>query len=353
MAPHSQDQADTPSTFQEDYVILTDDSDTSPMRIYLKYLENPDLWNQIAEHNLLRPGVRIRIPGDMLKRDRIPSKVVHCAGTVEVSRAFDNGSQPGGQPELQAQREQWTPAVEALLVQEGDWIRTGVRSSVVIRQEDGTEVRLEPESKLLLQRARLSRNASGNVRLTRLELESGSISSNVVELENGSRFEVSTASATTSIHGTEFRLRVTSQGETRLEVLAGVAEFANAAESVTVDGNHGSVISDTTSRPRSPQHLPATPQRLVFTGDDVTRGFEPDVLSWEPVPNATRYELEIARDTGFSNLLARWSTKLTSSTMDTGVNITTGVYYVRVSAVDIHGFRGAPSQPQYLSYQQD
>ena len=97
----------------EDYVVVMTDSDTSPLKVYQKYLDSADQWRQLTEHNLLQKGVVVKVPKDMLKAGIIPAKVTKFSGRVEIARNFDW---------------KWVKVVDNMLVQEGDWI--GCRSYI-------------------------------------------------------------------------------------------------------------------------------------------------------------------------------------------------------------------------------
>ena len=96
-------------TSGEDYVVVMTDKDTTPLKVYQKYLGSADQWRQLTEHNLLQKGVTVKVPKNMLKAGLIPAKVTKFSGRVEIARNFDW---------------KWVKVVDNMLVQEGDWIRT-------------------------------------------------------------------------------------------------------------------------------------------------------------------------------------------------------------------------------------
>src|SRR3970040_167329 len=151
----------------EDYVVVSTDKNTTPLNVYQKYLESADFWRQITEHNLLKDGVAVRIPKNMLKNAQIPPKVPHFSGSVEIARNFDW---------------KWVKVVPDMLVQEGDWVRTRAKSSAEILQDDGTVIALPPNTKLLFEAHGQTQTARGEARTTRLKLDEGSILSRVRKL---------------------------------------------------------------------------------------------------------------------------------------------------------------------------
>ena len=57
--------AATADSSGEDYVAVIKDKDTTPLKVYEKYLRSADEWRQITEHNLLQQGVTVKVPKDL------------------------------------------------------------------------------------------------------------------------------------------------------------------------------------------------------------------------------------------------------------------------------------------------
>ena len=144
----------------DDYVVVLNAEDNTPLKVYQKYLEKADFWRELTEYNLLADGVEVRVPKHMLKTGQIPAKVNKFSGRVQIARHFDW---------------KWVPVVPNMLVSEGDWIRTRSRSSVEIRQDDGTVIKLRPNSKAMFSLAGTTKTARGKVRVTQIKLDSGSV----------------------------------------------------------------------------------------------------------------------------------------------------------------------------------
>ncbi|MGH9336187.1 MAG: FecR family protein, partial [Vicinamibacteria bacterium] len=313
--------------------------DTTPLSIYHKYLQSADLWRRIAEHNLLKDGVSVRIPKDMLKQGRIPAKVTKFSGNVEVARNFDW---------------KWVKVVPDMLVQEGDWVRTRGKSSVEIVQDGGTVIVLRPNSMVLFEANGETETARGEIRTTRLKLEKGSILSRVRKLaQRDSRFEISTPTATSFIRGTEFRVKVEPEG-TRLEVLEGRVDFGDADHQISVDADFGSLVNAQGARPEAPHALPAAPaellcpeNRVVLEGDLATYDFE-----WSSVRGAARYHLELATDAEFKELVDETWVEGTSArvqSLDLSA-LEPGTYFWRVSTLDAQNYESAWSETSPFIY---
>jgi hypothetical protein len=328
------------SDASEDYVVVLTEKDTTPLQVYQKYLDSADFWRSLAEHNMLGKDIQIRVPKSMLKGDQIPAKITKFSGRVEIARNFDW---------------KWVKVVPNMLVQQGDWIRTRSRSSVEILQDDGTIIRLRPNSKAMIDLSGSTKSARGDIRVTKVKLESGSLVAKVKKLlQRDSRFEIQTPTATSFIRGTEFRVKVEDGSATRLEVLEGAVDFGSAAENVSVKGNFGSLATDAGTLPVEPQALPAAPAEL-FTPED--RQVLDDSLatyqfSWATVANATKYHLEISSDPEFKQLVEEaWLDGANADMMSLRIDtLEPGTYFWRVSSLDSEGYESAWSDARYFVY---
>ena len=324
----------------DDYVVVLNAEDNTPLKVYQKYLEKADFWRELTEYNLLADGVEVRVPKHMLKTGQIPAKVNKFSGRVQIARHFDW---------------KWVPMVPNILVSEGDWIRTRSRSSVEIRQDDGTVIELRPNSKAMFSLAGTTKTARGEVRVTQIKLDSGSVIAKVNKLlQRDSRFEIETPTATSFVRGTEFRVKVETQGGTRLEVLEGAVDFGSSDDNISVAGNFGSLVEEAGNTPVSPHALPMAPSQLftpaereVLEGDIASYRF-----SWSAVDGAARYHLEISSDAEFRQLMDEtWVSGTDAELMSLSVDsLEPGTYFWRVAAVDTDGYESAWSNDRYFVY---
>ncbi len=324
----------------DDYIVVLTDKDTTPLNVYQKYLDSADFWRALAEHNMLGKDIRIRVPKQMLKSDQIPAKITEFSGRVEIARNFDW---------------KWVKVVPNMLVQQGDWVRTRSRSSVEILQDDGTVIRLRPNSKAMIDLSGTTETARGEIRVTHVKLESGSLVAKVKKLmQRDSRFEIQTPTATSFIRGTEFRVKVEDQGATRLEVLEGAVDFGDQASKVSVQGDFGSMVASSGAQPSAPHGLPSAPAEL-FTPEDkqvLDGNLATYRFSWATVEKATQYHLEIATDDGFKQLVEEaWLDGSNADLMHLRVDaLAPGTYFWRVSALDAAGYESNWSQARYFVY---
>ncbi len=339
-APQNEPQA-TDARPDDDYVVVLNAEDDSPVKVYQKYLDKADFWRELTEYNLLDEGVQVRVPKHMLKSGQLPAKVSKFSGQVQIARHFDW---------------KWVSVVDNMLVSEGDWIRTRSRSSVEIRQDDGTVIKLRPNTKAMISLAGQTKTARGDVRVTKIKLDSGSMIAKVNKLlQRESRFEIETPTATSFVRGTEFRVKVEGDpGATRLAVLEGAGDFGSADENISVGGNFGSLVNAAGNAPASPHALPMAPaelftptEREVLSGDISSYRF-----SWAAADGAVRYHLEISADAEFNQLMDEtWVSGTDAELMSLSIDsLEPGTYFWRVAAIDADGYESAWSNDRYFVY---
>lgn len=313
------------------YVILTD-AETSPEELFRRYPELTSSWDELARFNLLRhPGTAIEIPSAMMGADRTLAKVSGTYGEAEVQRSFDD---------------RFIPAVEDLLLQEGDVVRTWRHSGARIVFDNGSQIVLRSHSKARLVALPSSATPMPKANV-RVELEEGNIWTQTVSGTKG--FLIRTPTANTMTRGTDFRLKVEAGRATRLEVLEGTVEIEARDRTVRVSAQEG-VIAPPTGVTASPEPLPLAPEELVAPRpEQVFRGSSFDAsFQWRPVPGAQSYRLEIARDPGFFDLAEERLTGASTSARITGLG--PGTYFWRVSAVSPSGFEGPPAHGSYFVF---
>jgi hypothetical protein len=315
----------------EPYVVLVTEGDSTVQAVFRRYPELKASWEELARFNLLRSGNAIEVPKEMLDTDAVLSKVANFYGEAEVKRSFDD---------------HYVPVVRNLLLREGDEIRTWRGAGVRILFEDGNYVLLKSNS-----RAKVvclgSKKASAASRM-QIFLKEGSIWS---EMEHGlrGRFEIETPSASTIIRGTEFRVKVEPGEATRLEVLDGTVDFGIGDRTVSVGKQQGALAA-TDSGEVSPTPLPLPPALDAPLPQEVIRADSLDqIFHWTPVRGAESYELEIARDEEFFDIVVERQVGPEASVRVQ--NLEPGTYFWRASTIS-GGFEGSPSPTRYFVFVQ-
>ena len=114
-------------------------------------------------------------------------------------------------------------------------------------------------------------------------------------------------------------------------------------EKIELTENTAAIISEkeTTIEELLPPPILTSPahQKIIYSTDQLKANVK---LTWESVPGAKSYNIEIARYRSFIDLVedvGDWG-----STNFTSKNLSEGVYYWRVNTVNSKGLKGAPSR---------
>ncbi len=212
----------------------------------------------------------------------------------------------------------------------GHRVATGPGASATLGLADGSRLRLQPDTVVVLGRLTLAADMS---RTVGLEVLSGEVSAEVEK--SGGRFEIQTASGVAGVRGTVFRVAQGADGPTRLETLEGRVNLANPVGDVDVDGGLGTRIA-ADAAPESPRALPRAPEVLQPLQGPLKRG-----LSWAGAPRAPGWRLELARDAEFTRdvqILSGQGRGRLRPELDSGT------WYWRVASVDGEGFTGSWSR---------
>ncbi len=243
---------------------------------------------------------------------KIIATCAEVVGTVEVRRK--------GQP-------QWDPASVGATLRERDWVRTAAGAFARIRFSGRGFLDLPEQTTILVDSA--------------ISIETGSL---VAVAAPGEPLVVRAAD------GTEARI-VAADGEAPAELrlmpskVAGlevavtkgtVKVITRAGEQPVAAGEASDVANERTGEVVKLLDFP----RSVAPGIDARFLFAPDkpiAMTWKPVAGATRYQIQVARDTELRSLvLGTETTATTAAFTPTSV----GEYAWRVAAIDAQGRLG-------------
>lgn len=128
----------------------------------------------------------------------------------------------------------WTPAEKGMKLYEGDVVKTGTRSKVVILLDDGSQTQLTSLSNLKMQKLR--RGLRGQS--TELDMKVGKNWTKVKKLDKKhDNFSISTPTAVAGVRGTYFSTEVEQTTDSTFDVFEGevvVSQKSNPNEKVTV-----------------------------------------------------------------------------------------------------------------------
>lgn len=288
------------------------------------YLKNMRDWPKvqavngvsIPEH--LPVNTRIKIPVELLKVTPAPVTVTAVTGNVR----YKSGDGP------------FHPLAGGTLLNGGENVLTGPRSSATYRFADGSVLTQQAFSKLSF--GRLAAYGKTGMVSTELSLDSGRLEARAgKQLPPAGGFEVKTVVAVAGLRGTDFRLNVGEDGKSlRSEVMEGTVNVAAQGKEVGVETGYGTVV-EAGKPPEAPRPLLMPPSE---TGLDPLIERLPLSFTWQPVAGARAYRAQVARDAAFSEVL------LDDVTAEPGItwqdNLPDGKYMLRIRAIDSAGLEG-------------
>jgi hypothetical protein len=289
-----------------------------------RLLADPTRWPELARANAVHDprhlpiGTALRVPLRLMRSDAAPATVLGVTGQARSAAA---ALQPGqGLPE-------------------GGEVSTGADGHVSIRLVDGTLLRLRPGSRLQLSESRRMRDVPG-VR-SGARLEQGRVEIEAAPAAAGRPgFRIDTPQGVLGVRGTEFR--VTSDGSTRGEVLAGKVEFSGrpGAAAQQVGAGYGSVIAaggevaaPVRLLPRPDLGaLPALQERTLLR------------FALAPLAGARAYRGQVSADASFDRVVA----DLTSPSPELRfADLPDGDYVLRVRGIDALGLEGQDADHRF------
>lgn len=276
--------------------------------------------NRVANPHRLSVASRLSLPIRLLKSRPASATVAAFRGEAQVVLA--------GQPARAVTMGQ--------VLGEGARVSTGPASSLSLALTDGSVITLPSNSALRI--ARLRKLLITDSIDYDLALESGSVRSRVTPFRNrDDRFRLRNPIAVSAVRGTDFRNHYDAATATaRAELIeGGIGITADARTNETrLAPEFGAVIGKTGAIAVEPL-LPAP---VVTTGSGVQRA---PTLAFgvDAMPDATGYRLQIARDSGFVDIVEDIATTVPVFTLAALAN---GNYFARFTAIAASGLEGVP-----------
>ena len=189
------------------------------------YLAAPRQWpllqarNKVTNPRRLVPGSVVWIPVRLQPAESATVEFVH--GTVTAQ------ARAGDAP---------APVTQGGKLEEGTALQVGPDAFVSVKLADGTVVRVQAQSELLLRQLR-RRGRAGSLQSV-LEMRSGAVESSVPpNAEAFRRFELRTPLAVTSVRGTHFGVAMGESGQTTASVLSGSVAVQSRQQETTGPSN--------------------------------------------------------------------------------------------------------------------
>ncbi len=307
-----------------------------------RYLANPDDWPALKLRNvtnaemgsalstrgnivdpakLLAPGISVSMPLRLMRNGVASAKIASLKGKVERVAADGSAKQIDS----------------SVVINQGDTLRTGDASTVLLQFADGSQAFMLANSKMTM--TELRAYTTTGIADTRLKLDSGRIETAVKPLINGARYEVQTPATQIGVRGTNFRVAA-DPAFGRTEVIEGKVATEASAQKVDLPAGFGSK-TETGKPPAPPVELlpqpnldknPAEMQRL------------PIQIAWADVPKAVSYRAQVSADTTFSTLVSDTVFNTAEAKFD---DLPDGKYAVKVRAIDPAGLEGKDSVREF------
>lgn len=291
-----------------------------------QYFIKPNDWkavqriNRVADPRKLTINRRLTLPITILKFRPATATVAAFRGEVAGSTA---------QAALR-------PLSMGQTLGEGARMSTGPASSLSLSLTDGSVITLPSNSSLRIARLRkllISESIDYD-----LVLENGAVRSRVKPFRNGAdRFRLRNPIAVSAVRGTDFRSRYDEQqGIAFAELIEGGLGVSqpDQRQETRLAPEYGAIVG----RPGGIATEPLLSAPALASGGGVQRA-EALAFAIQPVSGGQSYRLQIARDSGFIDVVAD---ELSSTTAFALPSLPNGNYFARFTAFAASGLEGMP-----------
>ncbi|MBU2917954.1 FecR domain-containing protein [Psychrosphaera sp. F3M07] len=284
--------------------------------------------NNIPVAKQLQPGTVLRVPLEWIKNHAAKVNVKSISGeSTKISAG------------------QTSPVTTQTIFTLGDELRVAPNATITLVFADNTEVTLS--NGVLITFDHLSQYGETGMVDTRVRLLDGKLEVRAEKQTGaGSRLDIQTASAVTSVRGTVFRVGVDKKNKNTpnvsvVEVLEGEVAVSAGDKSVAVKQGYGLKIEKGKELKQPAKLLPA-PKIITFTKQVEKTN---QAVIWQSVDSAQSYIVQIASDKLFSNIQWQKQQKLTSIILP---SLTDGRYHLRISAISNDGVEGLTAPVSFM-----
>ena len=290
----------------------------------VSYYEDVRKINNITHPKRIPPGTLIRIPLDWVKRHAASVKVKFTEGSHQIFRD-----------------EKVLPVQLDSELKLGDELRLDGKGSITLLFADGTEMTLSDN--VIISFDHLTQYGKTGMVDSRVRINQGKMEIRAEKQQGaGSRLDIASASAVTSVRGTVFRVGIDAEdpNASLVEVVEGEVAVEQEGQSVSVPQGFGLKIEKGKPITTPVKLLPAV--NMVNLPKIVTNPeFE---LRWSHLNNSKQYQVQLATDKLFSSLI--WQ-QLVSNNHASLPELDDNHYFVRVTAFDQEGIEGRPTEQSF------
>ncbi|XPF96297.1 FecR domain-containing protein [Colwellia sp. RE-S-Sl-9] len=313
---------------KQDWVYVVANGD-SLWNITSKFLKKIDYYTQLQKLNNIKYPKRIQ-PGSVI---RIPMEwIKHTPASAKIS--FIQGES------LLVRNKKLSPLTVSTSLILGDEIRTSDKGSATVVFADGSEMVLFKNTIIAFDH--LSSYGKTGMVDTRVSVIQGKVETNAKKNKGpGSRLDISTPSAISSVRGTMYRVSNTQKNISTVEVIEGTVAVAGekSNNSIKVATGQGTRIEKGTE-PTKPVPLLSPPNILT------TQTFfeQAPIVKWDSIDKAQRYNIQVSPQKDFKSIV--WG-QLTTETSIVLPELNDSMYYYRITAIDSLGIEGKPAYKNF------
>ncbi len=228
----------------------------------------------------------------------------------------------------------------------GRQIAAGADGFATIRLADGSLTQLTPGTRLTVAAARQS--ADGTQFRVDLKLDGGEVLRDVPSPAPGVTRESNlvTPVANIGVRGTYYLVR-SDAGASRVMVHRGAVVLGNGADAAKLTENYGTVAA--LAKAPEPPSVLLPPPGLAEPAGSQQQTAAAIQFTWQVVPQAKAYVLEIARDAQFRDLVLRQRASLPTVSLTAPLPHDARFYW-RVASLDGRDLLGRGSEPRLMHY---
>lgn len=294
------------------------------------YLKGVDAWkevvkiNKVSEPKALQPDTVLKIPTHLI---RLLPEQARCENVF-------------GKPTLKTVKGSLRLIESGDFVGVGDHIQTARDQSLTLRLSDGSLIRVEPDTSLLV--GQLGRSMFRKLNFTDFEVLKGKIQATVTTQKGGDRFVIRNQTALAGVRGTEFSF-ASFHNRAILEVhdgkVAYLALHGNASEKLLSTGEVGLIDENGSilvGRTRPAPELKA--KSTIQVADQVYLDF-----TGRDVPSGGQFKVYLDKSPNFQSPFQLFPTSVNSVELG---DLPTSIYWVRLSTLSPDGTESEPVEVQ-------
>ena len=309
------------------YVISNDDNLWNISSRFLKkidYYTDLQKINNIKYPKKMNPGTVIRIPMQWLKHSPATASISYQQGTSQYLR-----------------NKILSPLTLSTKLVLGDEVRIGENASATIIFADSSEMVLFKNT--IVSFDHLSIYGKTGMVDTRVRVIQGKVETSAQKNKGpGSRLDISTPSAISSVRGTKYRVSNNADNISIVEVLEGEVSVAgdDPEKNISVAGGLGTRIKQ--------GEAPIKPVKLLSSPNIISIGqtyYKTPNIEWAQLDKAKSYNIQIAKTASFKGIL--WQKIVNTNNTEMPTDMVDGLYHFRVSAIDKLGIEGIPAYSHF------